>query len=338
LGPAVRQFETEFAEKIGVRHAVSCTSGTAALHLAIAALGIGPGDEVILPTFTMVATLNAVLYCGATPVLLDADASFNLDVSQLQAAVTDRTRAIVVVHIYGMPCNMLAVNHVAKQHGLWVIEDVAESHGAKYDGKVTGSIGDIGAFSSYANKLITTGEGGMITTNEPELAERVRTLMNHAFSPERHFCHRFLGYNYRLTALQAALGRAQVARWDDLIGRRRLVQERYLQNLRGVRAVDCGRYYNFPSITRPVCWMFGVLVSRGIKNRVRRDLAMAGIETRNFFVPMHLQPVHYDRFKGQRYPRSEWLMECGFYLPSSASLTTDEVDYVSEKLLEAVNS
>jgi perosamine synthetase len=336
LGPEVKRFEAEFAEKIGSKYAVSCSNGTAALHLAVAALGIGPGDEVILPTFTMIATLNAVLYCGATPVLVDADRTFNMDVYKLQHAITERTKAIIAVHIYGVPCNMLAINHLAKKHNLWVIEDTAESHGALYDGKMTGSIGDIGTFSSYANKLITTGEGGVLTTDDPDIALRIRALMNHAFSPERHFCHRLFGYNYRMTALQAALGRAQLARWDELIGERLRVKDRYLYNLRPFPGVGTDHWFDTSTLAKPVCWMFGVLVDRDIKNRVRRTLALNAVETRNFFVPMHLQPVHYERFKGQRFPKSEMLMECGFYLPSSAGLTNADVDYVSEHLLAAV--
>lgn len=338
LGPEVKKYEAEFAEKIGTKYAISCSNGTAALHLSLAALGIGPGDEVIMPTFTMIATINAVLYCGATPVLIDADNNFNIDVSKIRAAITERTKVILAVHIYGCPCNMHAIRHVAKKYNLWVIEDVAESHGAVYDGMTTGSIGDIGTFSSYANKMITTGEGGMLTTNDPELSERIRTLMNHSFSPERHFCHRLLGFNYRLTALQAALGRAQVSQWDELIKKRMDVKERYLYNLKGNPKIGLDHWFRYSSLAKPICWMFGVLVDRSIKNRVRCDLAMAGIETRNFFVPMHLQPVHYERFKGQRYPKSEALMESGFYLPSSASLTSDEVDYVCRSLLVALGA
>lgn len=338
MGPAVRLFEEGFAEKIGTEFAVSCTNGTSALHLAVAALGIGPGDEVIMPTFTMIATVNAVLAVGATPVLVDCDESMNIDVHHLDQEVTENTRAILVVHIYGVPVNMRPIMDLAKKHNLWVIEDTAESHGAEYDGKVTGSIGDIGCFSLYANKMITTGEGGMITTNEPEIAARVRTLMNHAFSPERHFCHRLPGFNYRMTALQAALGRAQLVQWDMLIGKRMYIMERYEKNLKDlVPAIRFPqRNARFPVPVKQVCWMFGITVPRALKNRVRVLLADAGIETRNFFVPMHLQPVHYDRFKGQRYPMSEAFMERGFYLPSAVNLTDDDVDYISDSIRRAL--
>lgn len=338
MGPAVRLFEEEFAEKIGTKFAVSCTNGTAALHLAVAALGIGPGDEVIMPTFTMIATVNAVLTVGATPVLVDCDESMNIDVKRIKAAVTDRTVAILVVHIYGVPCNMYPIMDIAKKHNLWVIEDTAESHGAEYNGMVTGSIGDIGCFSLYANKMITTGEGGIVTTNNPEIAARVRTLMNHAFSTERHFCHRLFGYNYRMTALQAALGRAQVSQWDMLIGKRMDIMKRYEKNLKGlwpiVRVPQ--RNARFPVVVKRVCWMFGLTVPKDIKNRVRVLLAEAGVETRNFFVPMHLQPVHYNMFEGQRFPMAESFMERGFYLPSAVNLTDDDVDYISDAIHYAV--
>lgn len=337
LGPEVKKFEKEFASKIGVDYAISCTSGTAALHLALVALGIGPGDEVIVPAFTMIATVSAVLYCGATPILVDADENMNIDVDQIESKINPNTKCILPVHIYGYPCNMGKIMKLANKYNLWVVEDVAESHGASYDGKMTGAIGDIGIYSSYANKIITTGEGGILTTNEPELAERVRTLMNHAFSPERHFCHRLEGFNYRLTALQAALGRAQLTQWDELIDVRRRLRNRYIRNLSKCTLIDIPNIENGEGIAQ-VCWMFGVTVDRAKKNIIRKLLADKGIETRNFFVPMHLQPVHYKRFEGQRYPEAEKFMEIGFYLPSSAVITDDEIDYICRQFIDIVKS
>jgi len=338
LGPEVKKFENEFANKVGVKYAVSCTSGTTALHLALAALGIKEGDEVIVPTFTMIATISAILYCGATPVLVDADEYLNMDVKQIEKKITNKTKCILPVHIYGYPCEMDEILRIADKYNLWIVEDVAESHGSYYKRKMTGSIGDIGIYSAYANKIITTGEGGMLTTNEREIAERIRTLMNHAFSPERHFCHRLLGFNYRLTALQAALGRAQLAQWDKLIMKRLWMRSEYIQNLKH------NKHIVIPNLTpethvSAVCWMFGILLDPRDgkkKNEVRRMLAERGIETRNFFVPMHLQPVHYERFKGERYPKSEYLMEAGFYLPSSVTLSVEEIDYVCENLVDVV--
>ena len=341
MGPEVKLFEKEFAEKIGTKYAISCTSGTTALHLALAALNVKPGDEVIISTFTMIATINAVLYCGGTPVLVDADENMNMNVRQLEKKITRRTVGILPVHIYGEPCNMDEILRIANKHKLFVVEDVAESHGAKYKGKTLGSIGDIGCFSFYSNKIIAIGEGGILTTNHEELAERIRTKMNHSFSPERHFCHRLVGFNYRMTALQAAVGRAQLVRWDEILNKKRELRRRYIKNLQPVAYVHPLEIPNLSTIDdifmESVCWMFGVLVPKGIKNRVRVELANRGIETRNFFVPMHLQPVYYKRFKRQRYPVSESLMERGFYLPSAIDLTPKEIDYVCENLIDVVN-
>ena len=338
LGPEVRGFEKEFATKVGVNYAISCTSGTAALHLALATLGVGKGDEVIIPTFTMIATINAIIYCGATPILVDADEHLNMDINQLEKKITNRTKAILPVHIYGYPCNMGKILEITNKYKLWVVEDAAESHGSYYKGKMTGSIGDIGIYSFYANKIITTGEGGILTTNSQELAERIRTLMNHAFSPERHFCHRLLGFNYRMTALQAALGRAQLTRWDEILEKKSLMRNRYIQNLNENEHIVIPNLDSEEGIV-PVCWMFGVILNPRDgkkKNEIRRILAERGIETRNFFVPMHLQPIHYKRFEGERYPKSEELMETGFYLPSAIDLSTVEIDYVCENLIDVV--
>jgi len=342
LGPEVKKFEKEYAEKFGVKYAISCTNGTEALHLAVASLGIGPGDEVILPTFTMVASINSVLYMGATPILVDADDHLNIDVKQIEQKITKNTKAIMPVHIYGCPCDMTEIMRLAKKYNLRVIEDVAESHGSFYKGKITGSIGDVGCYSFYANKIITCGEGGMLTTNNEELAERIRTLMNHAFSLERHFCHRLVGFNCRMTALQAALGRAQLKRFDKILAKKEQLRNRYIQNLRISPRIYIPNRDPEEGI-KSVCWMFGVQiiedyfpVKGNIKNKVRNLLAKRGIETRNFFVPMHLQPIQYKRFEGQRYPISESLMESGFYLPSAVDLNVDEIDYVCEHLLDIV--
>lgn len=331
LGPEVKRFEEDFAKFIGTRFAISCTSGTAALHLALAALGIGPGDEVITPTFSMVASTNAILYCGATPVLIDCEPhTYDMTPDLVEWALKERcssAKAIMPVHIYGYPCDMYGIMKIAEEHGLWVVEDCAESHGALYGGKVCGSIGNVGVFSLYANKLVTTGEGGMVTTDNEEIAELVRTLMNHAFSKERHFCHRLLGFNYRMTALQAAVGRAQIARWDQMQQQRVAWQARYREGLKDLTWLKLPPANQ--GAVRSVIWMYAIVVRPNIdRDKLRYYLAARGIETRNFFVPMHLQPVHYERFKGQRFPVSEDLMQRGFYLPSATELTHDEVDYI----------
>jgi perosamine synthetase len=335
-GRFVREFEAAFAEATGCRYGVACANGTTALHLALAALGVGPGDEVVLPTFTMIATANAVRYAGGTPVLVDAERdTWNLDVARLGDALSPRTRGIVVVHTYGHPVDMDPVLELAARRGLWVLEDAAEAHGARYRGRPAGSLGRAAAFSFYANKIITTGEGGMVTTSDAALAALGRRLRDHAFSDERHFWHKYLGFNYRMTNLQAAVGLAQTERLEEFVAARRRNAARYTERL--------GRV---PGLTLPVerpwarnvYWMYGVLVEDAFgisRDELRRRLARRGIETRTFFIPIHLQPIYYELFRGQRFPVAEELCRRGLYLPSGATLTEAEVAYVCDVVAEA---
>jgi perosamine synthetase len=283
---------------------------------------------VIVPAFTMIATANAARYVGAEPVLVDADPrTLNIDPRRLTDKLTRRTRAIVVVHTYGQPAEMDAVGEFAERNGLVVIEDAAEAHGARYRGKPVGSIGDVAAFSLYANKILTTGEGGVVTTNDERIAEVARELRDHAFSKERHFWHRRLGFNYRMTNLQAAVGVAQVERFDQLLARRRRSAERYREALSGIDGVLLP-----PEVEGGVNWMFGVRVTEEFgasRDELRRRLAARGVETRTFFVPLHLQPTYYHRFAGQRYPVAEELGRSGLYLPSGPGLQDDDVAYVA---------
>jgi len=337
-GSFITDFEALFAEKCGARYGIACTNGTVALHLALATLGLEPGDEVILPTFTMIATINAVTYCGATPVLVDSEpATWNLDVAQVAAKITERTKAIIVVHTYGHPVDMDALNEIAEARGIIVIEDAAEAHGAKYKGRPVGSLGRAATFSFYGNKILTTGEGGMVTTNDVELAKIAWNLRDHAFSHERHFWHKFVGFNYRMTNLQAAVGLAQTEKLDDYVAMRRQNAKLYTARLKGV-----------PGITTPpeaewaknVFWMYGIMVdgkAYGMdRDQLRKVLADNGIETRTFFIPMHCQPVYWKSFKGQRYPVAEDLCRRGFYLPSASSLTASEIEYITSVIQEHV--
>jgi perosamine synthetase len=335
-GRFVREFEEAFAAAMGCHYGVACCNGTTSLHLALATLGIGASDEVVIPTFTMIATANAVRYTGATPILIDAEReTWNLDVTQLERVITPRTRGILLIHTYGHPVDMDPLLQVAERRGLWVVEDAAEAHGARYKGRAIGSLGRAASFSFYANKIITTGEGGMITTNDDELMRVARRLRDHAFSDERHFWHKYLGFNYRMTNLQAAIGLAQTERLDALVEIRRTNAARYTAALSKI-----------PGLTLPVerpwarnvYWMYGLLVKDefGIsRDELRRRLARRGIETRTFFIPIHLQPIYYDHFKGQRYPVAEELCRRGLYLPSGATLTAAEIDYVCEMVREA---
>ncbi len=336
-GSFIRDFEHQFAAACGAQYGIACANGTVAMHLALATLGLEPGDEVIIPTFTMIATANAVTYCGATPVLVDMEPHYwQMDVEQVAAKITPRTKAIVPVHIYGHPTDMDPLLELAKQHGLHVIEDAAESHGAEYHGRRTGSLGDAAGFSFYGNKIITTGEGGMVTTNNRELAKLAWNLRDHAFSHERHFWHKFVGFNYRMTNLQAAVGLAQTEQLDHFVDLRRRNAAEYTRRLQDI-----------PGITTPpeapwaknVYWMYGIMVDQqeyGLsRDQLRQVLADHGIETRTFFIPMHCQPVYWEKFKGQRYPVAERLCRDGFYLPSATSLSVQEIDFIAEVIREA---
>jgi len=306
------------------------------LHLALATLGLEPGDEVIIPTFTMIATANAVTYLGARPVLVDSEpCTWNMDMNQVEAAVTARTRAIIPVHTYGHPVDMDALMHIADRHGLFVLEDAAEAHGARYQDRGVGSLGHAAAFSFYGNKIITTGEGGMVTTNREDVARLAWNLRDHAFSTERHFWHKFLGYNYRMTNLQAAIGLAQTEQLEKFVAARRSNAAYYTQLLRAI-----------PGITTPpeapwatnVFWMYGIMVEKefGIsRDELRRRLAQRGIETRTFFIPMHCQPIYFDQYRGQRFPVAEDLCRRGLYLPSASALTRDDIETVVEAVAEA---
>ena len=335
-GPFVPRFEAAFAEAVGAEHGVACSSGTAALHLALAAAGVVEGDEVIIPTFTMVATANAVRFLGATPVLVDSEPrTGNLDVERVAAAVTPRTRAIVPVHIYGHPVDMDPLLALAEAHGLAVVEDAAEAHGARYRDRPVGSIGLAGAFSFFANKVLTTGEGGMVTTDDATLAARARELRDLSFSSERHFWHRSVAFNYRMTNLQAAVGLGQVERFDELVERRRSNAARYAAALADVPGLHL-------PVEEPwahsVFWMVGITIDDGFgctRDELRERLAARGIETRTYFVPMHLQPAYFHEHRGERYPVAEELGRTGLYLPSGPHLSDEDVAYVAREVRRA---
>ncbi len=338
-GEYVRRFEEGFAAWCGRRFGVSTTSGTTALHLALRALGIGPGDEVILPDFTMVASLFAVLYVGARPVFVDVEPdTWNIDPEQIEAAVTPRTRAIMPVHIYGHPCDMDPIMAVAARHGLAVVEDAAEAHGAEYRGRRCGSFGVLNAFSFFANKILTTGEGGMVVTDDESLAERCRYYRNLCFplTGSRDYIHDDLGYNFRLTNLQAAVGVAQLERADDLVRRRRAVARAYLERLSGIPGVQL-------PVERPgvvnVYWMFGIIIDPGAYGMDRDTLTEAlrreGIDSRPFFKPLHRQKVLAacgQAATAGEFRVTERLAAGGLYLPTGPVITEKEIDRVAEAI------
>ena len=335
-GRFIELFENAFAEKVGVRYAISCTSGTAALHLTLAALGLDPGSEVIIPAFTMIASPNTIKHSGANVQLVDSDAkTWNLDPHQVELAINPRTRAIVAVHTYGLPAEMDQLRSIADKNELYLIEDAAEAHGATYHNKKVGSMGDAACFSFYANKIITTGEGGMVTTNNEELAAIIRNIRDHAFSPERHFWHSYAGFNYRMTNMQAAIGYAQTEYFDDLIEARIRNAQIYNQHLKNIKGLT---FAAEPDDAKRVHWMYCIIVEPefGItRDELRYFLADRGIETRTFFVPIHVQPVYFEQFVGRRFPVAESLSKKGMYLPSSAEMSAEDIAYVCEAIRNA---
>lgn len=336
IGPAVRRFEKAFARRLGVPDAVACSSGTAALHLALSVLNIGPGDEVILPTFTMVAVCNAVLYLGARPVLVDSDpVTWNMDPDQVRRRINRRTKAIIAVHTYGHAARMDELSRLARKHGLFLVEDAAEALGGSFGGRKLGTWGTTAAFSFYANKVITTGEGGMVAAASRSLGDKLRVLRDHAFSKDRHFWHRVMGYNYRMTALQAAIGLAQLERFSQLFNARLRNARLYRRGLAGVPGLTLP--HDGPGF-RHAHWVFGMLVEPAFglsRDGLRGALARRGIETRTFFVPLHLQPVHRQRFAGLRFPVAEDLCRKGLYLPSSSGLSPRDIGYVAAMVQRA---
>ena len=339
-GPYVARFEQAWAEYCGASYGIAVSSGTAALYAACDALRLGPGDEVIMPSFTIIACAQAILATGAKPVLVDSDPrTWCMDVAHVASRITPRTKAIMAVHMYGHPVDMEPLTDLARRHGLAIIEDAAEAHGATYRGARCGSLGDIACFSFYANKIITTGEGGMVLTNDLALAERVRSYRNLAFRGDRRFYHTELGHNYRLTALQAAIGLAQVEQIDARVARKRAIGGRYNDLLAGVRLVETPA--EMPWATN-VYWMYGLVLddrSGFDAARFAARLEARGVATRPFFLGMHEQPALLDRalFRGERYPVAERIARQGLYLPSGLTLTDAQIAHVASAVREELS-
>ncbi len=334
-GHFVKEFEERWAAYCGMRHGISVSNGTTALEVAVACLNLEADDEVIIPTFTIISCALAVIQTGAVPVLVDCDpTTWCMDVNQIKGKITPRTRAIMPVHIYGHPVDMDPLIEIAQQHNLYIVEDAAEAHGAEYKGRKTGGMGHLSCFSFYANKIITTGEGGMVLAQSNEHAERARSIRNLCFRPERRFYHTELGNNYRLTNIQAAIGVAQIEQIDEHIRRKRWIGHSYTERL-----------HNLPQIFLPVeapwaknvYWMYGLVLSDDVPCdavEFARRLKVEGVETRPFFVGMHEQPVFHKRnmFVGESYPVAERIARRGLYLPSGLTLTESQIDEVVEKV------
>ena len=338
LGAFIAEFESGFAAFSEAAHGVAVANGTVALHLALVAAGVGPGDEVLMPSLTFVATASAVRYCGAVPVFVDSDPhTWQIDPAALAARVGPRARAVIPVHLYGHPCDMDPILEVAARRGLVVVEDAAEAHGARYRGRVVGALGAVGCFSFYGNKLITTGEGGMCLTQDAAMAERLRLLRDHGMDPKRPYWHEVVGYNYRMTNLQAAVGVAQVKRVGEFVDKKRLIARWYAEALAPL--AGAGRIVPQPEApwARSVFWMNSVLLGDTALSveEVRAGLADRGIDSRPFFHPAHLLPPY---ATGERLPVAERLASRGINLPSGTGLGRDQVERVARALAEVLDA
>lgn len=349
-GAYVEEFEESWARYCGVKHGIAVSNGSTALQVAVEAIGISDGDEVIMPSFTIVSCASAVVRTGGVPVLVDCDPiTWCMDVTQVAARITPRTKAIMVVHMYGHPVDMDPIMALAKKHDLKVIEDAAEVHGALYQSGRTngqpvwqkcGGIGHIATFSFFANKLITTGEGGMVITDDPHLAARCRAIRNLCFIPERRFLHKDHGYNYRITNMQAALGVGQVNRIESIVERKRWAAAEYTQRLAELDGLQLPTEYEW---ARSVYWIYPLVISDDVPMDavlMAQRLRALGVETRPFFLGMHEQPLFHDLglFIGERYPVSERIARKGLYIPSGLALTLEQIESVSQAVKQVMES
>ncbi len=338
ISPYVGRFEKRFAEYCECKYGAAVNSGTTALHTALASIGVGKGDEVIIPTFTMIATPNSIAYLGAVPVLVDSELdTWNIDVDKIEEKITPRTKAIMPVHTYGHPVDMDPIMELAEKYNLFVIEDAAEAHGAIYKGKKVGSIGDLGCFSFYANKIITTGEGGMIVTNNEELAETAAWLRAHAFGRGgKHFYHERLGYGYRMSGMQAALGLAQMERIDTFVENRIARAKLYNTVLEDIEGRGDIVFPPDAKWGKNVYWMYSILLDDNFpvsREKFMKKLDTSGIDTRTFFYPVHVQPVYK---QSSPYPVADELSRKGINLPSGNNLTLDDVSVVCDAIIQLV--
>ena len=339
-GPFVNQFEDQFASRVQRNYAVAVTNGTAALDVAVEALRIGSGDEVIIPAFTIISCIGQVIRSGATPVLVDCDPlTWNMDINQVEEKITKNTKAIMVVHIFGLPVDIEPLLEIAKNNNIKIIEDAAQMLGQTYNEKPCGSFGDISTFSFYPNKLITTGEGGMLVTNDEQLADDCRSLRNVCFQPKKRFVHERLGWNYRMTNLQAALGLAQLERLDEFVQRKRSMGKKYTQGLRMLNGVQLP--LEKTDYAENIYWVFGLVLDDSIgfgAEEAMKMLGEKGIGCRPFFCPMNQQPVLREMgfFLNESYPVAERLYKQGFYVPSGMALTSEHINHVTKKLIEVL--
>ena len=348
-GRFINEFEEQWAAYCGRHYGIAVCNGTVALQVAVAALDLQPGDEVIMPTFTIISCALAVIYNDGVPVLVDSDPrTWCMDADHVKERITPRTRAIMLVHMYGHPVDMDPLLDLADEYGLAIIEDAAEAHGAEYLSRRDsnsplwrrcGSFGTLSAFSFYANKLITTGEGGMLLTDDPQLAEKVRSLRNLCFLPERRFYHEELGFNFRMTNLQAALGLAQLERMDEIVARKRWMGQEYTRRLKEIEGLQLPVEKPW---ARNVYWMYGVVLSEETgmdAPQFAQRLRERGVDTRPFFLGMHEQPVFHKRglFLNEHYPVAERIARQGLYFPSGLTLTEEQLMRVCDAVREVLS-
>ena len=338
-GPFVEKFENTLSKKVNRKYGIACSSGTAALDLAVASLEIGPDDEVIMPAFTIISCAAAIIKSGAKPVLIDAsERTWNMNIDHVEDAITSKTVAIMAVHIYGLPVDMDPLIEIANKYGLYIIEDAAELIGAKYKDKPCGSFGHVSTFSFYPNKQITTGEGGMVFTDDLEISKRCKSLRNLCFQEDNRFVHHELGWNYRMTNIQAALGIAQLEKLDSTIKKKIKIGELYNKYLSDVKQIELPLIET--EFAKNIYWVYGILINQKIdtaKNIISK-LRKLQVGTRPFFYPMHKQPVFkkMEIFNKSYFPVSEKLYEQGLYLPSSLTLKEEDIKIVSQKLKKII--
>ncbi|TXC81407.1 DegT/DnrJ/EryC1/StrS family aminotransferase [Luteibaculum oceani] len=339
-GSYVTRFEREFASYIGMDHGVAVSNGSAALDIALEAIGLNEGDEVIMPTFTIISPAFSVLRTGAKIVLVDMDNdTWNMALDEVESKITPKTKAIIAVHIYGLTSNLKRLREICDKKGIILIEDAAEAHGQEVFGKKVGSYGDISTFSFYPNKTITTGEGGIVLTRDVKLAEKARELRNLSFKPsKRRFVHYSFGWNYRMTNLQAAIGCAQLENIEEHIRKKKLIGKLYTEQLKGIPGVQLPLEKTNFSVNN--YWVFGIVLDDEEKAiYVQEELGKHGIGTRPFFWSMHEQPVFNELglFLGEHYPIAERLSRCGFYLPSGLGLNETEIQSVCQAFRNLIN-
>lgn len=336
-GKYIEMFEERFAALCETSHAVAASNGTVALHLALRVLDIGPGDEVIVPALTFIATANAVTYCHARPIFVDIEpTSWNLDPEQVEAAITPRTRAILPVHLYGQPCRIDRILEIARKHNLWVVEDAAEALGATFNGRRVGSFGHMGCFSFYGNKNITTGEGGAVVTNDAALNEKLRILRDHGMSRTRRYWHDTVGFNYRMTNIQAALGVAQLERWEQISLAKARIGQRYGECSASEHLMTPP---GWPE-SMPVCWIFTMMLNPATakldRDELLERLAALGVDGRPVFYPIPAMPPYFEPDWMTRYPVSRQVSAYGFSLPTYVDMTDRDLQRVVENTLSLV--